>query len=87
MSVIASSALSMILIVVLGFHFVLYLVALMVSILSGHILNLCMRSCNGVRCHLTRCFAEFRTGLYNGCVGGSVAKRSAALCLILSTRI
>ena len=75
----------MILMVVLGFHFLLYLVALMVSMFSR--CNLCMRSCSGVRCHLMRHFAEFRTGLYNGCVGGSVANRRAALCLILLAKI
>ena len=73
MSVIVSSALSIILMVVLGFNFVLYLVALMVSMFSRCMLNLCMRSCSGVRCRLMRHFVEFRTGLYNGCVGGSVA--------------
>ena len=54
---------------------------------SWCMLNLCMRSCSGVRCRLMRHFVEFRTGLYNGCVGGSVANWRAALCLILSAKI
>jgi len=69
-----------------GRHFGPSRTALIVSIISGLMLYLCMRSCRGVGCVFTSLAAASLTGLYSRCVGGSVASHIAALWRTLSTR-
>ena len=69
-----------------GFHPGWYWLGLIFSILFGVRSDLCIRSCNGVRCCLTSHEAALATGLERGCWGGSDVSHRAALCQVLSTK-
>ena len=79
MSSIASSTLLAACVLKVGFQLVSNHTALMVSIFTGWMLNLCMRLWRGVECRFTSLFAAFLMGLCSGCGLGSVASHAAIM--------